>query len=58
MLWSVGQMGKVHCSSPKLYKHMYIMYVHVVTHTLVFWVLCFLLPGVSGLNFSLVLSRP
>lgn len=34
-------MRKIHCSSPKLYKHMYIMYVPVLRHILVF-VFCFL----------------
>lgn len=34
-------MRKIHCSSPKLYKHMYIMYVPVLRHILVFG-FCFL----------------
>lgn len=48
---------KPHCSSPKLYKHMYILYVCVCRNTLAFGVLCSLLPGVSGLKVLLVLSN-
>lgn len=50
--------GKIHRSSLKRRKRTYARYASVYYNTLFFGVLCFLLPGVSRLNFLLVLSRP